>query len=212
MKQFGELDYYELFEVPTHARLTQIQKAYEMAKKTYGGDSLATYSLFDDDFRQKLLDRIEEAFSVLSDDKKRKQYDSQIGVIDSKSHSLPSAQQKVDRSTVESERPAFAPQKTDQSNTIQHANDMDIAGQEINGKMFQQLRERQGIPLQEVADKTRINITYLQFIEKDRFDGLPAEVYLKGYLMQYTKVLGLDPVPATDHYLMRYADWRKSKK
>jgi curved DNA-binding protein CbpA len=215
MKQFDELNYYELFEIPPAARLAEIKKAYEIAKKTYSGDSLATYSLFDDEIRQKILDRIEEAFSVLSDDKRRQQYDIQIGVIDPKFHSRQPTQQTIGRSATASEKPAVAqtvPERLDPSTAVRHSNDMDITGREINGRLFQELRERQGIPLQEVADKTRINITYLQYIEKERFDGLPEEVYLKSYLMQYTKMLGLDPVPITDHYLMRYEEWRKSKK
>jgi curved DNA-binding protein CbpA len=214
MKQFDELNYYELFEIPPNSRLTQIKKAYEIAKKTYCGNSLATYSLFDDDLRQKILDRIEEAFSVLSDDRRRQQYDVHIGVIAPKVRTQESAEQPINRLSTEPDRPIAetATQKPEQSGAIPYANDIDITGQKINGKMFQELRERQGIPLQEVADKTRISITYLQYIEKDRFEGLPAEVYLKGYLMQYTKMLGLDPVPITDHYLMHYEDWRKSIK
>ena len=209
MKKFDQLNYYELLEIHPTAHREEIQRGYEMANKTYGADSIATYSLFDHDSRKRIIDRIEEAFSVLSDDKQRQQYNLRLGLPQPKLHSAKPVN-----------RPRHSP-KTHQQNTVageeqtsllQEDHTIDISEQEINGKLFQQLRERQGIPLQEMADKTCINITYLQYIEQDRFDNFPAEVYLKGYLVQYVRMLGLDPVSVTNRYLSLYQNWRQSKK
>ena len=37
-----------------------------------------------------------------------------------------------------------------------------------------------------------MNPTYLAFIEDERFDGLPAAVYVRGFVMGYAGCLGLD--------------------
>jgi hypothetical protein len=198
MKHYAELNYYNLLDVPTTANKVRIQRAYEIAKKTFGEESIATYSLFDAALRKQIMERVEEAFAVLSDEERRYQYDLKLGLkvapvetpgVVSRS---PSARQVLDT-------------------TPPHENTLP-QGQDVGGDFLKQLRERQGIPLQEVAAKTRINITYLQFIEQDHFKGLPAEVYLRGYLVQYAEILGLDPDQVADRYLSLYHNWKKTTK
>ena len=211
MKQFDNLNYYELFEIPPNATHNEIQIAYELAKKTYNSDSIATYSLFDTDSRQHILDRIEEAFSVLSDDNKRNQYQMKLGFTTQ--FPLHPTSQLVESNPKEIS-PEEAPSSSERLSTsveIPVKKKADLLRQEINGKFLQERREQRGIPLQEIANKTRISISYLQFIEKDRFDGLPAIVYLHGYLTQYVKMLSLDPEIVVQRYLMRYEAWIKSK-
>jgi cytoskeleton protein RodZ len=58
------------------------------------------------------------------------------------------------------------------------------------------LRERRrefGMTLAEAAEKTRIRRAYLEALEADRFDALPGEAYLKGFLRSYAGLLKLDP-------------------
>jgi flagellar biosynthesis protein FlhG len=55
--------------------------------------------------------------------------------------------------------------------------------------------------LQEISARTRIHLPYLEFIEGDRYDKLPHEVYLRGYLIQYAKAVGLDTTRVVQGYL-----------
>lgn len=60
------------------------------------------------------------------------------------------------------------------------------------GSLLKSTRLKKGISLQEVSQKTYIKLHYLQALEDDRFDILPAPVYTSGYIRQYAKLLGLE--------------------
>ncbi|MEK7285851.1 MAG: helix-turn-helix domain-containing protein [Nitrospirota bacterium] len=76
----------------------------------------------------------------------------------------------------------------------------------IEGKILKVFREKQGIPLSEIADQTRISINYLEFIESNNYHGFPAPVYLFGYLKQYTKMVGLAHF-VVEGYMKGYQKW-----
>ncbi len=84
---------------------------------------------------------------------------------------------------------------------VVEALEMDCGG--INGSFLQQVRRELNINLQDIADRTKIGLSMLRYIEDDRLDQLPARVYLKGYLSQMCRLLKL-PVPEIpDRYLAR---------
>ena len=69
------------------------------------------------------------------------------------------------------------------------------------GDWLRQQREARDIELREIADHTKIGIRYLEALEKDRFDVLPAPVFTKGFLSQYGRYIGLDPDQVVNTYL-----------
>jgi hypothetical protein len=81
----------------------------------------------------------------------------------------------------------------------------------VTGAVLRARREAIGVPLQEIASTTRISIAYLQFIEEDHIKGLPHDAYLRGYLTQYAKALGLDPHTVADGYLRHARELRAQK-
>jgi cytoskeletal protein RodZ len=62
------------------------------------------------------------------------------------------------------------------------------------------------IALREVAETTNISIRYLEAMEDDRFDALPAPVFAKGFLREYARYVGLDPDEVVNHYLAARQD------
>ncbi|HXZ24651.1 MAG TPA: DnaJ domain-containing protein, partial [Nitrospiria bacterium] len=78
-----ERNLYRLLDVAETATPNEIRQAYELARRTYGGDSLATYSLFGAEDRQAVMGQIEEAYRVLSDPERRRAYDRMISKTDS---------------------------------------------------------------------------------------------------------------------------------
>jgi hypothetical protein len=46
---------------------------------------------------------------------------------------------------------------------------------------------------------------FLEYIEEDRFAFLPPPVYLRGFLQEYARLVGLDPREVADRYLERIA-------
>jgi cytoskeleton protein RodZ len=69
------------------------------------------------------------------------------------------------------------------------------------GTWLRQQRELREVSLREVADVTKISIRYLEALEQDRFDVLPAPVFAKGFLRQYASYVGLKPDDVVNSYL-----------
>ena len=69
------------------------------------------------------------------------------------------------------------------------------------GTWLRRQRELREISLREIADVTKISIRYLEALEQDRFDVLPAPVFAKGFLREYARYVGLDAVEVVNSYL-----------
>jgi cytoskeleton protein RodZ len=69
------------------------------------------------------------------------------------------------------------------------------------GTWLRRQREARQISLREVADRTKISLRYLQAMEDDRFEVLPAPVFAKGFLREYARYVGLSPDEVVNHYL-----------
>jgi len=61
------------------------------------------------------------------------------------------------------------------------------------GQLLKLKRQDQGLSLEKIAQITRISLYNLQFLESDQYHLLPGEVYTRGYLKSYARVLRLDP-------------------
>ena len=64
---------------------------------------------------------------------------------------------------------------------------------------LKQVREKSGITLQTVASKTRIDMKFLEALEEGNFNFLP-ELYVKAFIKQYAKVVGLDEDETIEKY------------
>lgn len=72
---------------------------------------------------------------------------------------------------------------------------------EFNGELLREVRESLGLTLQQVGERTRISVRHLENVEADRYDGLPAAVYLRGIVMNLARELKLDPIRVARSYL-----------
>lgn len=80
MSHFSGQSYYEILEVSPSATQEEIQKAFFKAKSTYSANSPALYSVFSEDEAKEILRLIDEAYSILSNYQKRKEYDQSLMV------------------------------------------------------------------------------------------------------------------------------------
>lgn len=85
------------------------------------------------------------------------------------------------------------------------------ADAEYNGELLRQRRTAMGYSLSTVADRTRIGAKHLENVEADRYDALPATVYLRGILMSLAKELRLDGLKVSRSYLALVDKARASK-
>src|SRR5207247_10001804 len=63
------------------------------------------------------------------------------------------------------------------------------------GAYLRELRERQGVSIDEIARSTRVLHHYLEALESDDLASLPAPVFAKGFIRAYCQALG---VPADE--------------
>lgn len=74
------------------------------------------------------------------------------------------------------------------------------------GSYLKAERELRGVTLEELHTKTRIPIHYLQALEKNLFNELPEEVFIRGYIRSFAKVIGANE----DEVLSAYIDITKT--
>ncbi|MGD0765032.1 MAG: helix-turn-helix domain-containing protein [Dehalococcoidia bacterium] len=63
----------------------------------------------------------------------------------------------------------------------------------VLGRILSETRTSRGLTLDEVERDTRIARRYLEALEREEFDVLPAPVYCRAFLRTYAQYLGLDP-------------------
>ena len=72
------------------------------------------------------------------------------------------------------------------------------------GNSLREARYRQQLELSDVEQATKIRARYLQALEEESFEALPAATYVKGFLRTYADYLGLDGQLYVDEYNSRY--------
>jgi len=75
---------------------------------------------------------------------------------------------------------------------------------DYTGRFLRQRREQLKLTLADVAFITKISSHYLASIENEEFKIFPAFIYLKGYLVSYSRCLGLDPKKVLDSYIKKF--------
>lgn len=61
------------------------------------------------------------------------------------------------------------------------------------GEKLKKAREEAGLTRQKVAQLLNIQIKYLKSLEEEEIEKLPPNVYIKGFLRKYVKLLNLEP-------------------
>ena len=72
------------------------------------------------------------------------------------------------------------------------------------GNSLREARLRQGLDFAEIEQATKIRGKYLRSLEEERFDVLPGQTYVKGFLRSYAEYLGLDGQLYVDEFNSRY--------
>jgi cytoskeletal protein RodZ len=66
------------------------------------------------------------------------------------------------------------------------------------GTRLVRAREARGLTLEDAERDTRISRRYLQALEAEQFEAIPAPVYARGFLRSYSQYLGLNPQEMLD--------------
>lgn len=82
----------------------------------------------------------------------------------------------------------------------------------FNGDQLREIRVKLGVNLEDIHAVTRIQTEYLASIENESFSSFRAEAYLRSYLIEYARFLGLDSNRVLADYLPRYRTWAATDK
>lgn len=202
MKPLSEMTHYEILEIDRDAGPEEVERAYRLVRATYGGDALATYSVFAEDEVAALQERIETAWRVLSDPESRETYDAGLGEVAGEAPERPlevaleliadDEEDALPRAEVAPSIPAFDRLEDDREGAW-------------SGPRLRRARLERGIDLEQIAKVTKINPTYLRFVEEEQFSDLPAAVYVRGFVNAYARCVGLDPGRVVPDFMDRYA-------
>lgn len=80
------------------------------------------------------------------------------------------------------------------------------------GEILKKRREESGQDLREIAKTLKIRYDYLKAIEDEDFEKLPVEVYIRGYIREYAKILNIDPEAAIKAYTQQVSPPLPEKK
>jgi flagellar biosynthesis protein FlhG len=197
-----EQNFYEVLEVSPEATLSEIERAYRIARATYQPNSLATYSLFNESESGEILRRVEEAYVVLSDARLRREYDARLRRDGSGPPVRPPAREAAPRPTASAPlAPGWTPVQA--SPALELDESLEPTDGVYDGRALRRIRLSRGIELEEISAVTKINETYLRYLEEDRYPELPAPVYVRGFLREYARYLRLDPRRVTESYMTR---------
>ena len=71
------------------------------------------------------------------------------------------------------------------------------------GRYLQAIRLEKNISLEKISAQTRIGLANLLLIEQEDMEGLPAEVFVKGFLRSFAGAIGADGDEAVRRYVSR---------
>lgn len=219
----NETNYYEVLEVAPNAPPHEIHKAYQRAKSTYSSDNPALYTMFSAEEARELLRLIEEAYSILSNPAMRRSYD------EARSRGEPLPNEVLKQAPVNiaeashnahQAQPDFtAPSPAAPANssktlppgtgrtmlstyTIDDAFEAELReATEFDGGLLQRVRLYKNISLDRMSEATRISRTYLTSVETNDFKSLPAAVYVRGFIVQVARILGLEDQKVASSYM-----------
>jgi curved DNA-binding protein CbpA len=202
VKSLAEQDHYEVLETHANANREELERAYRMSLATYADDSLAGYPVFGEGDAAAIREQIELAYHVLSDRKLRSDYD---------------ATREVDaaRNETGEEDAAYPGTPSDPAPTsdtlplqIDELGEFDGGSGDFGGARLRRYRIRCGLEIEDIAGVTKINPTYLRFIEEERFQDLPDAVYVRGFVTAYGSCIGLDSKHVAGSYMKRFEQSR----
>jgi len=206
----SDQNHYQVLEISEAATAEEVQSAYQRAKEIYGSDSVVSSSILTPEERREILERVTEAYHTLIAGESRRLYDRSLaertrssgeaetpgtesyprfiaGTSPSPSPSYPRLVEIPPRSGETSDRPKVT---------------LGVK-EEASGAFLRKAREAAGVDLRSISQETKIGVTMLGYIEEERLDRLPVAVYLKNFVQQYARFLGLEDERVARSYLAR---------
>jgi curved DNA-binding protein CbpA len=209
-KDFDQMTYYEMLDIKPDSTSLEIRNAYNAALQIYQPDSLVSYSFFSREERNKILSLLEKAYLTLINEAQRASYDKELNTQgDSGSAGIIAVSKKAPVNIFDINRMGFGIVTRKNHNAelkIKISQNMRIkeilSRQEIKGADLREIRKELGVAIEKIHQETKIRLDYLNYIEEDEREKLPAAVFLKGFVKAYLKSLCIEPADEISvHYI-----------
>jgi cytoskeletal protein RodZ len=76
------------------------------------------------------------------------------------------------------------------------------------GARMKKLREQRGVPLRDIAERTKISVSVLEALERNDISRLPGGIFSRGFVRAYAEQIGADPEAAVKEFIARFPDDR----
>jgi curved DNA-binding protein CbpA len=207
-----EQNYYEILEISAEAPHHEIVAAYERAKSTYSPDSPSLYTMFSEDEAAQLRRLIEEAYVILSNQAKRREYDNVLKartMLQPKPEELPDlkVEQKSSTPTVSAsgQVPAGFAKSRVSVYEINKEFEVEIAAaKDFDGAYLKKIRQYKNINIEQMSKETRISRSYLAALEANDYEALPAHVFARGFVVQVARLLNIDDNVVAQSYMSKF--------
>jgi len=182
---------YDVIGVGRGASDEEVRKAYKRQRELFAPGSLPLVSLIDENQVRSELSLIQEAYDTILDPVRRRAYNISTfpDLEDERQHTDTRQGLTPDQLMLQAELARELHPET-----------------EFSGEMLRRIREANGVDLQEISARTKITIGHLQALEAERYDDLPAEVYVRGFVQLIARQLKIDPAQVVRTYIRRMRD------
>ena len=183
---------YDVLGIGRGASDEEVRRAYKRQRELFAPGSLPLVSLIDEAQMRAELSLVQEAYDTILDPVRRRAYnisafpdleDAEGGQSDTRQGLTP------DQLMLQAELARDIHPET-----------------EFSGELLRRIREANGIEQSEIAARTRITLPHLHALEAERYDELPAEVYVRGFVQLVARQLKLDPAQVVRTYIRRMRD------
>jgi flagellar biosynthesis protein FlhG len=194
---------YEVLELDPGASEEEIRRAHRRQREMYAPESMAIAGLYAHEGLEGVQRRIEDAYDTLLDVERRHAHDRELfpSGVPARRNAPPGVPQTVSAAATPASGIATAAVEPAQERLPEPIITPDT---EIDGPLLRRLREARGVALADISARTKVGAAHLRAIEDERWEAMPAEVYLRGFLVEFARYLRLEPSQVTQSYLQRY--------
>ncbi|MBW2276585.1 MAG: helix-turn-helix domain-containing protein [Deltaproteobacteria bacterium] len=187
-----EQNLYELLEIYPGASEEEVRRALKRIREWFGIDGLAASGACSDEEREGYQQAAEEAHATLLDKSKRREYD--------RGHFPDGFPAPGRRFPSERDSIAGTVATTRDSLPLVELTDATL----VDGAFLGRIRRERNVELIDISNRAKISKSYLKAIEEERFEELPAPVFIRGFVTEYARFLKIDPQRAVRDFMAKY--------
>ncbi len=202
--QFADQTLYDVLELDPSASDEEIRRAHRRQRDIYAPESMAIAGLYAREGREAVLQRVDDAYDTLLDAERRPSYDAELFPSGLPLRRAAAAQPGAPLAVLLAQTPSSGVTVLGVAAALDLPEPLVTPETEVTGALLRQVREARGITLADISARTKVGGAHLRAIEEERWEVMPAEVYLRGFLVEFARCLRLRPEHVTQSYLARY--------